>query len=599
MRIHVLDALLSNQIAAGEVIERPSSVVKELIENSLDAGADRVVVEIEQGGQSLIKIKDNGHGVHPDDLTLALERHATSKIASYDDLTQVMTLGFRGEALASIAAVSRLKMISATPDTQSGWMIKNTANGMIETPVPIAHPIGTTVEVADLFYHTPARKKFLRAERTEFQHIESMLHRMILSRSDVYFQLLHNGREIFSVMPAHNQVEYERRVSVVCGNEFVSQALHITYENHTMTLSGWISEPRFSRAQSDMQYVYLNGRFVRDKTILHAIREAYRDVLFHGRHPAYVLHLTMDPEGVDVNVHPTKQEVRFKDTQSIFSFVRRGVSEALSGVRPGAITASVILPESSHCHDDHATPHAHSHPVYSASAQKAMPLKVVEQMQVYRALHGDAAPVPEQLEMMPVEHQDCPLGFAVGQIHDTYLIAQNAAGMVMVDMHAAHERILYEKMKANSSEVKAAMQQLLLPIILELQSNEMHAFENHQLFFAQIGFEMELIGQNQLIIRAVPALIQHKNMQMLFRDIFSDLIATEKSTRYASTLDHVLSTVACHAALRSPHALNNAEINAILRDMERTENSGCCNHGRPTWKQFSKNELDRFFFRGQ
>lgn len=595
MRIHVLDALLSNQIAAGEVIERPSSVVKELIENSLDAGANRIVIEIEQGGQSLIKIKDNGHGVHPDDLMLALERHATSKIATYDDLSQVMTLGFRGEALASIASVSRLKMISTTTNSDSGWMIKNSATGAIESPMPVAHPVGTTVEVADLFYHTPARKKFLRSERTEFQHIEAMLHRLILSRSDVCFQLLHNGREIFSVLSAQTQAEQERRVGVVCGNEFVREALHITYEHHAMTMSGWISEPRFSRAQSDMQYVYLNGRFVRDKTISHAIREAYRDVLFHGRHPAYVLHIEIDPQGVDVNVHPTKQEVRFKDTQSIFSFVRRGVQEALSSVRPGMIPVSPVLQETH---------------TFQPISQKTMPVKVAEQMQVYRALHGEmhseptteesiAPTQPVQLEMMPAENQLCPLGFAVGQIHDTYFIAQNASGMVMVDMHAAHERILYEKMKANASEVKSAMQQLLLPIVLELQSSEMHAFENHHLFFMQIGFEMELIGQNQLIVRAVPALIQHKNMHRLFHDIFSDLIVTEKSTRYAATLDHVLSTVACHAALRSPHTLNNAEINVILREMEKTENSGCCNHGRPTWKQFSKSELDKFFFRGQ
>ena len=586
MRIHVLDPLLANQIAAGEVIERPSSVIKELIENSLDANAKKIVVEIENGGQSLIRIRDNGFGVHPDDLTLALQRHATSKINSYDDLTAVMSLGFRGEALASIASVSRLKMTSAMQDMLHGFMIKNNIDGVIESPAPIAHPVGTTVEVADLFYQTPARKKFLRTERTEFQHIETMMHRLMLSRMDVAFQLNHNQREIFSVPAANNLQEEEKRVAIILGNDFISHALHISYENHAMQLKGWIAEPRYSRSQADMQLIYLNGRFIRDKTINHAIREAYRDVLFHGRYPAFLLYLTVDPLVVDVNVHPTKQEVRFKESQSIFSFVHRGVHEALASVRPGVITAS-------HVENEQVCEHANP---FVFPQQKSMHLKVSEQMKTYHALHGDTQIMHDPVD---AEKQDYPLGFAVGQIHDTYIIAQNVEGMVMVDMHAAHERILYEKMKATMAQSNLVTQPLLIPLIFELPIQEVRAFENHADVFSKMGFVIELIGNNQLMIREIPTLLKNKNIQILLRDIFADLIIEGKSTRFSAEIDAILSSVACHGALRAPHALSIVEMNAILRDMEKTENSGCCNHGRPTWKQFFMNELDKIFFRGR
>ena len=373
MRINVLDPILANQIAAGEVIERPSSVVKELIENSLDANATKIIAEINQGGQSLIRIKDNGDGVHSDDLTLALKRHATSKINSYDDLTRVMSLGFRGEALASIASVSRLKMLSAQKNADSGFVIKNNGDGLIEAPAPIAHPVGTTVEVADLFYQTPARKKFLRAERTEFQHIETMMHRLMLSRMDVAFELTHNQKDVFCTDIAEKMQDQEKRVAIVFGAEFMAHALHMDFSHQSLQLKGWIAEPRYSRAQADLQMIYINGRFVRDKTMMHAIREAYRDVLFHGRHPAFLLFLTMDPLNVDVNVHPTKQEVRFKDSSSIFTFVKRGVHDALSSVRPAMPMVHHHTPLENHTH----------FPV-----QKALELKVSEQMDVYKNLHG-------------------------------------------------------------------------------------------------------------------------------------------------------------------------------------------------------------------
>lgn len=549
MRISVLDPLLANQIAAGEVIERPSSVVKELIENSLDANASKIIAEINNGGQSLIRIKDDGFGVHPQDLTLALKRHATSKIQSYDDLTRVMSLGFRGEALASIASVSRMKMSSRQKEMESGFFIKNSLDGAIDLPSPISHPVGTTVEVADLFYQTPARKKFLKTERTEFQHIETMMHKLMLSRMDVAFQLTHNERDVFSVPVANTLQAEEKRVALIFGEEFISHALRITYENHAMQLSGWIAEPRYSRSQADMQMIFVNGRFVKDKTIMHAIREAYRDVLFHGRHPAFLLYLTVDPLSVDVNVHPAKNEVRFKDSQSIFTFVQRGVHEALSSVRPTQSS------ENQHSHS-----HSHS---YAPPTQTAVPL-VSEQMDVYKKLHNEIAPAQNQIE--PVTNH--PLGYAIGQIHDIYIVAQNIDGMVLVDMHAAHERILYEKMKNNMSQSTIIRQPLLIPMIIDLPFQEMRAFENHFLLFEQMGFVIDQMGENQIAVREVPALIKNKNISVMLRDVFSDLIVQEKSSRVSAEINAVLSSVACHAALRAPHKLSISEMNAILRDME-------------------------------
>ncbi|OGT45649.1 MAG: hypothetical protein A3E82_09150 [Gammaproteobacteria bacterium RIFCSPHIGHO2_12_FULL_38_11] len=587
MRIRELDPLLANQIAAGEVIERPSSVVKELIENSLDAGATKIMVEISNGGQSLIRIKDNGHGVHVKDLALALKRHATSKINSYDDLTRVMSFGFRGEALASIASVSRLKMISSTKNSDNGFFIKNNLEGLIDAPIPVAHPVGTTVEVANLFYQTPARRKFLRTERTEFQHIETMMHRLALGRMDVAFQLTHNQRDIFSVPAANSVAEIEKRIGTILGSEFMRYALCIEYAHQTMRLKGWIAEPRYSRSQADLQMIYVNNRFVRDKTIMHAVREAYRDVLFHGRHPAFLLFLEIDPSTVDVNVHPAKQEVRFRESQVVFSFVKRGVHEALSSVRPchSSLDPNAKVPEATEQEPDSLNERGK----YFASADDC----VIPTIRQHSLLLHDCDLAHENTA---VEH---PMGFAIGQIHDIYIIAQNKLGMIVVDMHAAHERILYEKMKANFDHSKLIRQPLLLPIILDLPIAEIQAFENNAELFEKMGFVIDQMGKNQLAIREIPALIQNKNMQTILRDVFSDLIAQEKSSRVMAEINCVLSTVACHAAFRAPHKLMLPEMNAILREMEKTENSGCCNHGRPTWKQYAMNELDKIFFRGR
>ncbi len=590
MRISVLDTHLANQIAAGEVIDRPASVVKELVENSLDAGATKIIVDIVNGGESLIRVKDNGVGIHPADLTLALKPHATSKIRTYDDLTQVASLGFRGEALASIASVSRIKITSATEGADCGFCINNNLDGSLNSPTPIPHLTGTTIDVADLFYQTPARKKFLRSARTEFQHIETLMHRLSLSRPDVGFELIHNDKSIFLSHPARSHADEEKRVLTIFGKEFMSYAYQMQYEHHPMQLTGWIADPRFSRAQADMQMIYINGRYVRDKVVISAIKEAFRDVLFHGRHAAFLLYLQMDPAGVDVNVHPSKQEVRFRDSQMIFQFIKRGLQEALSAIKPGNNAQSIEAPEIVEQERSSASPLNHAIPIY-VPKQQAMPFVVSKQMESYQALHGQVA--VEEVQ------QDFPLGFAVGQIQGTYLIAQNHSGMVIVDMHAAHERILYEKMKQQFQNSEIQKQALLIPVVLSLSIQEMRAFEKHADLLEKLGFQIDQVGENQIAIRELPAWIKNKNTEKLLRDILSDLVVNDSSARMQDENMHILATVACHAALRAPHSLSNTEINAILREMENTDNSGCCNHGRPTWKQFTAAELDRLFFRGR
>ena len=590
MRISILDTHLANQIAAGEVIERPASVVKELVENSLDAGATKIIVDIVNGGESLIRVKDNGSGIHPADLTLALKPHATSKILTYEDLTQVVSLGFRGEALASIASVSRIKIISATEGADCGFCINNNLDGSLNLPTPIPHLTGTTIDVADLFYQTPARKKFLRSARTEFQHIETLLHRLSLSRPDVGFELIHNDKSIFLSHSARSYADEEKRVLTIFGKEFMSYAYQMQYEHHPMQLTGWIADPRFSRSQADMQMIYINERYVRDKVVMHAIKEAFRDVLFQGRHPAFLLYLKMDPAGVDVNVHPSKQEVRFRDSQMIFQFVKRGVQEALSAIKPGNSVQSTVAQEEIHEKKPVAIPQYYLTPIF-APKQQAMPFVVSKQMASYQALHGNVSVEETQ--------QDFPLGFAVGQIQGTYLLSQNQTGMVIVDMHAAHERILYEKMKNQCQTTEIQKQVLLIPVALSLSIQEMRAFEKHAELLEKLGFGIDQLGENQIAIRDMPAWIKNKNTEKLLRDVLSDLVVNDASARMQDANLHILATIACHAALRAPHSLNNTEINAILRDMENTENCGCCNHGRPTWKQFTGAELDKLFFRGR
>jgi len=598
MRIKTLDDHLANQIAAGEVIERPAAVVKELIENSLDANATDIVIEIKQGGQELIRVRDNGEGIHPDDLFIAIKRHATSKIASFEDLEAVGSLGFRGEALASMAAVSRLKLTSHAADADTGFSMSSEGSKAENSVSPAAHPKGTTLEIKDLFFNTPARRKFLRTEKTEFQHIETTVQRLALSRFDVAIRLIHNDKTIFSCARASSPVEKERRIAEVMGQAFMQEALYIEFSAAGMTLWGWIALPTFSRSQTDMQYFYVNGRFIRDKILSHAVRAAYEDVLFNGRHPVYDLYLEIDPRTVDVNVHPTKHEVRLRDSRVVHDFIRRGIHDALAQVQPGQDLPSeqqqaipAILESASSDRQFSSGP----------SQQKPMHFQVKEQMAAYQELQP-AYEVVEKIDIKTeeyTENKEHPLGFAVAQIHNIYILAQNAKGLIIVDMHAAHERILYEKMKRQVAEQGMLAQPLLIPLTISLSRQEMTYWESANEIFDQLKLITEQVGPEAIIVREIPNLIKTKDVETLIRDVIADLIVVETSKRAKETINTMLGTMACHAAVRANHRLTIPEMNAILRDMETTQHSGQCNHGRPTWVQFTLDEMDKFFLRGQ
>jgi DNA mismatch repair protein MutL len=592
-RIFLLPTQLANQIAAGEVVERPSSVVKELLENSLDAGAQRIELDIEEGGTRLIRIRDDGHGIHRDDLALALNRHATSKIRSLDDLIAVKSLGFRGEALPSISSVSRLSLASRTPGSERGWQVKN--EGDVE-PAPVAHPPGTTAEVRDLFFNTPARRKFLRTERTEFNHLEEVVKRLALSRFDVSVHLNHGGRTIYKLPVATGEQEQQRRVMTLCGEDFTSHAVMVDFQVGDLRLWGWISLPTFSRSQPDLQFFYVNGRMVRDKLVAHAIRQAYQDVLYHGRHPAFVLFLESPPEEVDVNVHPTKHEVRFRESRRVHDFLFRGLHDALAQLRPGvAVTGD--MPEDVAVLERPAVMTVRS-PTFAARppSQSAIPLQVREQIAAYAALH----PLPQTAETQAGAEGDAhPLGYAIAQLHGVYVLAENSEGLILVDMHAAHERIAYERLKQSHGEGRIVSQPLLVPVSLQVSAQEANLAEEHKAVFGELGFEVNRIGPESMVIRQVPALLRNADVAQLVRDVLADLNSYGSSTRIGEHINEILSTVACHGAVRAQRKLSVAEMNALLRDMERTERSGQCNHGRPTWVQLRLDELDKLFLRGR
>jgi len=608
MRIQVLDDLLINQIAAGEVIERPASVVKECVENAIDAKATRIDIDIEEGGQKCLRIRDNGMGIHAQDLALAVCRHATSKIKALDDLHQVLSLGFRGEALASIAAVSRLKLDSHHQDADSGYRIAVDNEKTEVEPVPTAHPVGTTIEVRDLFYNTPARRRFLRQPRTEYKHIETMLHRLMLSHFEIGFSIKNNGREMLDSPASANKLQQEKRLADMLGNDFIQNALAIEFSASGMTLTGWIAMPAFTRSQADMQYFYINGRFIRDKVITHALSSAYKDVMYHGRHPAYVLYLDMDPTAVDVNVHPTKMEVRFHDSRLVYDFVMRGVKDALSQVRPADIVdkepTQSIFPNAT---QTAATPMTTHYPSYPEPQQKAMPYVVQEQMASYAKLAEDSlddialATPSEQIETVAPQPEAAsyPLGHAIAQCHDIYILAQNKNGLIIVDMHAAHERILYEALKKQMQQKNVSVQSLLVPETIQVSREEMQTWHLFAETFAELGIELEPMGESQLILRALPKMCSDKNRVQLVKDILADLATYERSDQLEQLQNHLLATTACHGAVRAHHKLSITEMDALLRDIEKTERSGSCNHGRPTWVQMNLAELDHLFLRGR
>ena len=584
MRIQILPSHLINQIAAGEVIERPASVVKELLENSLDSGADAIEVDIEQGGLRRIRVRDNGCGIAPAELSLALSRHATSKIATLDDLERIASLGFRGEALPSIASVSRLRLSSTAAGATSGWSVQGEASEL----VPAAHPAGTTVDVADLFYNTPARRKFMRTESTEFKHIEQQVRRLALSCFPVSLTLQHNQRVVFQLPPALSREDEEQRVARLCGQAFLEQALHVEHAAAGMVLRGWVALPTFSRSQPDLQFFYVNHRMVRDKLVTHAVRQAYADVLYQGRHPAFVLFLEMDPAAVDVNAHPTKYEVRFRDGRLVHDFLSGTLREALAQIRPAAAKP------------DSRPPFAPVMPAWSGHtpAQTGMALDVQDQVAGYAALHPRAAPaaIPPTVAQ---DSADYPLGFALAQLHGVYILAQNARGLVLVDMHAAHERITYEGLKSSYAAQGIRSQPLLVPLGLRVSRREADACESQQDGFAALGFEIDRSGPEQLLVRQAPVLLHDTDIDALVRDVLSDLLEHGVSQRLQDAMNEILSTMACHGSVRANRRLSVEEMNALLRDLESTERGGQCNHGRPTWVQVDLAELDKLFLRGR
>lgn len=624
-RIELLSPRLANQIAAGEVVERPASVIKELLENSLDAGARRIDIEVEQGGVKLLRVRDDGVGIVQDDLPLALSRHATSKIRDLDDLEKVVTLGFRGEALASVSSVSRLTLTSCPEGSDQAWAVETEGRDMAPSMQPAAHPQGTTVEVRDLFFNTPARRKFLRTEKTEFGHLEEVVKRLALSRFDVAFTLRHNGRTVFSLRPAHGEMEARRRVASVCSPGFVEQSLSIDSERSGLRLWGWVGLPTFSRSQADLQYFFVNGRMIRDKLVVHAVRQAYRDVLFHGRHPTFVLFLEVDPAVVDVNVHPTKHEVRFRDGRMVHDFLFSTLHRALADQRPGDRPVTQDLAEASPVGVAAATGQSAgvfsgqermslNEPAGGWSMSGSMPDRpaagdVAGNLQAYPRLYGVSVSVADQpaqsmagtlasSEDRP-EHDVPPLGYALAQLHGVYILAENAEGLVMVDMHAAHERITYERLKQAMDEEGLRGQPLLVPESVALSQREVDCAEEHAAWFSRLGFEVQRLGPETLGIREIPALLRQADAVQLVRDVLSDLLEYGTSDRIEAHRNELLSTMACHGSIRANRRLTLTEMNALLRDMERTERSAQCNHGRPTWTQMSMSELDRLFLRGR
>jgi DNA mismatch repair protein MutL len=623
-RINLLSQRLANQIAAGEVVERPASVVKELMENSLDAGASRLEIEVEQGGTKQIKVKDDGLGIYKQDLELALSRHATSKITDLEDLENIASLGFRGEALASISSVSRLTMASKAGDDvasasgdNSGWKVIAEGQEMDVILSPAAHSRGTTVEVRDLFFNTPARKKFLKTEKTEFSRIDEVLKRIALSRFDVQFSLTHNQRAIRKLLPAKSDQGKQRRVALVCGPAFVESSVFVEMEGQGLRLWGWVSLPTFSRSQADLQYFYVNGRIIRDKLVTHAVKQAYRDVLFHGRHPAYVLYLELAPSAVDVNVHPTKHEVRFRDSRLVHDFLFSSLHKALAELRPSDRLEDnaqnngregdpfVVMRSGSAAGNFAANPDS-NFAAGNFSDQSSLSLAgPASNNYSYRPSTGQpaAGAIQSQLEnfakLTADDSEVPPLGYAIAQLHGIYILAQNKEGLITVDMHAAHERITYERMKTACQNEELKMQPLLVPLSIAVSQSEADCAETEREALLSIGIELERAAAESIVVRQVPSILRNANIEQLVRDVLSDVLEYGSSDRIQAHQDELLSTMACHGSVRANRHLTIPEMNALLRDMETTERSGQCNHGRPTWVYQGLDELDNLFLRGQ
>jgi len=646
MPIQQLPDHLINQIAAGEVIDRPSSIVKELLENSIDAGATQIDIELENGGVRLIKIRDNGSGIVADEMPLALNRHATSKIASLEDLTEVRTMGFRGEALSSIAAVSRMTLTSRREDAEHGLELHHDCTNGKTTSKPASHQRGTTVKVADLFFNVPARRKFLRTDKTELNHIESAVRRIAMGAWHVGFTLSHNQKQLLrwpaiaeGAMSEEERPEVERlehagtqRLQGVLGQEFMQNALYFYRESDDLCLHGWLAQPTFSRSQADMQYFYVNHRMIRDKTISHAIKHAYSDLMYHARQPAYVVYLRMNPREVDVNVHPGKLEVRFRDSRRLHGFVSASVKEALAsaGVSGGTdaentrasgaadsarslagIDSAELTQSGTSARKLAETTGAVASGAVAKPAgssgyaqfrhQNNMPLPVKEHGKIYRDLvSGEPANTSGGNTVLDQQQAEIPpLGFALAHLHGAFILSQSSSGLVMVDAHAAHERITYERLKQQYEQGSIRSQPLLLPLTVHVSEQEATLAEKHAETLSSIGMQIDNRGPAQLLIRTIPVELQSADAEQLLRDVLSDLAEHGASDRLREEINKLLSSMACHGSVRANRRLTTTEMNALLRSMERTPNSGQCNHGRPTWVELDMKQLDDFFMRGR
>lgn len=601
--IQQLPPQLVNQIAAGEVIERPASVLKELLENALDAGATRIFVELEQGGMQSVRVSDNGFGIPKEELHLAVQRHATSKIKSVDDLEQIATLGFRGEALPSIASVSRFSMASNNSEEgNAGWIISTDGREFSEEVEPVRQTRGTTVEVKDLFFNIPARKKFLRTEKTELKHCDNVLRKIALSRFDITLIAKHNDRNFLEVNSCDFLSDGSDRVGQISGKQFADQSIYLENAATDIQVKGWISLPTFSRSQADLQYFYVNGRAIRDKVIAHAIKLAYKDVLYHGRFPAFVLFLEIDPSQVDVNAHPTKHEVRFRQSRYVHDFIRHTVGKAIAETMPkqeqqGAEQYREIV-------DDYIRAAQTNSALPSNSY---MPKSGSSPSHVRETGHGYGAQVVNEYDLLlktpPEEAHTAeeapPLGYAIEQLHGIYILAQNANGLVIVDMHAAHERIVYEQLKASYQQGDLATQPLLVPLTINVSPQDAALAEQYSEVFLKFGFRVERFGEDSIVVREIPSLLQQADVNTLVLDVLADLSMFGTSEKLEQANNELLSTMACYGSVRAHRKLTIAEMNALLREMEATERSAQCNHGRPTWVQLSIDQLDKLFKRGQ
>ena len=609
--IQQLSPQLVNQIAAGEVVERPASVLKELLENALDAGASKIAVELEQGGMQTIRVSDNGHGIPQDEMILALARHATSKISCLEDLEQITSLGFRGEALPSIASVSRFSLAANNnKDSNAGWILAGDGGDFADGLLPTRQACGTTVEVKNLFFNVPARKKFLKTERTELQHCEAVLRKIALSRFDVALSARHNGRSCLDLALVDTEQECVQRLGQICGKQFAEQSIYLENDAQDIKIKGWISLPTFSRSQADLQYFYVNGRTIRDKVISHAIKLAYKDVLYHGRFPAFTLFLEIDPTQVDVNAHPTKHEVRFRQARYVHDFIRHTIGKAIAETMPKVeqqaaqqyrevvddyIRAAQI--NSALPGDDYSSI---GHTDAGNIAPGGVPRGIQEPSSAYATAALSDPIAISASELSPHTAEDAPpLGYAIAQLHGIYILAQNANGLIVVDMHAAHERIVYEKLKILHQEGELATQPLLMPLTINVSQQEAALADQHQELFAKFGFQIERFGNESIVIREIPSLLQQADVNELVRDVLADLNMFGSSEKLEQANNKLLSTMACYGSVRAHRKLTIIEMNALLREMETTERSAQCNHGRPTWVQLSVDQLDKLFKRGQ